>query len=134
MATITFKIEDTMSICIDTCFWPPNTRLDWEVMGILPGGECEGAYAKIPRLGSPHQTSYQSCFNLHRKEFLCGDVNRDAVVDVGDVVYLINYLFKSGPAPNPVNSGDVNGDVVVDVGDVVYLINYLFKSGPVPTC
>jgi hypothetical protein len=67
----------------------------------------------------------------------CGDVNNDGVVDVGDVVYMINYLFKGGPAPKPTNCvGDVNNDNVVDVGDVVYLINYLFKGGvaPDPNC
>ena len=132
LATITFKIEDTMSICFDTCFWPPGSSLGWSVIEILPGGECGLSYSKIPRLGSPHQTSYQVCFNLHHAAFLCGDVNADAIVDIGDVVYLINYLFKNGIAPNPIQSGDVNGDSVVDVGDVVYLINYLFKNGPKP--
>ena len=29
----------------------------------------------------------------------CGDVNCNCVVDIGDVVYLINYLFKGGPQP-----------------------------------
>ena len=29
----------------------------------------------------------------------CGDVNGDTRVNVGDVVYLINYIFKSGPVP-----------------------------------
>ena len=37
-----------------------------------------------------------------------GDVNGDGNVDIGDVFYLINYLFAGGPAP--VCSGDVNGD------------------------
>ncbi len=67
----------------------------------------------------------------------CGDVNNDGVIDVGDVVYLINYLFKGGLAPVPLRCvGDVNNDDVVDIGDVVYLINYLFKSGiaPSPLC
>jgi hypothetical protein len=51
---------------------------------------------------------------------------------VGDVVYLVNYLYKDGSAPDPVEAGDANGDEIVDVGDVVYLINYLYKSGPAP--
>ncbi len=134
LATITFKLEDTMSICMDTCFWPPSSNLGWWVSEFLPEGGCGTTFGKVPRLGSPHQTSYQTCFNFHREEFLCGDVNQDAIVDIGDVVYLINYLFKNGIAPNPIQSGDVNGDSVVDVGDVVYLINYLFKSGPPPAC
>ena len=68
-------------------------------------------------------------------QFLCGDANKDGVVDVGDVVYLINYLYKNGPAPVPIlKAGDASCDGVVDVGDVVYLINYLFKNGPEPCC
>jgi hypothetical protein len=64
--------------------------------------------------------------------YICGDCNRDANIDVGDVIYLINYLYKTGPVPNPLISGDVNQDGEVNVGDVVYLINYLFKEGPPP--
>jgi hypothetical protein len=68
-------------------------------------------------------------------QFLCGDANKDGVVDVGDVVYLINYLYRSGPLPMPIlHAGDANCDQVVDVGDVVYVINYLFKGGPAPSC
>jgi ankyrin repeat protein len=66
--------------------------------------------------------------------FIRGDVNMDENVDVGDVVYLINYLFKGDLAPDPLAEGDVNCDGVIDVGDVVYLINYLFKGGPPPSC
>ncbi len=51
---------------------------------------------------------------------------------ISDGIYLINYLFKSGPSPNPIEYGDVNCDGVVDIGDVVYLINYLFMEGPPP--
>ncbi|MCK4224970.1 MAG: S8 family serine peptidase [candidate division Zixibacteria bacterium] len=63
-----------------------------------------------------------------------GDCNGDGVIDLGDVVYLINYLFKGGSAPDPLEAGDCNCDTVVDLGDVVYLINYLFKNGPPPCC
>jgi hypothetical protein len=66
-------------------------------------------------------------------QFLCGDVNKDGVVSSADVVYLINYLFISGPAPVPIlHVGDVNQDEVVNSADVVYLINYLFIGGPAP--
>jgi hypothetical protein len=57
----------------------------------------------------------------------------DGIVDVGDVVFLINYLYKNGPAPQLSLVSDVNCDGIVDVGDVVYLINYLFKAGPPPS-
>lgn len=66
--------------------------------------------------------------------FLRGDANGDGKLSVADVVFLINYLFKGGTAPNPLWTGDANCDVNVRIADVVYLINYLFKSGSPPGC
>jgi len=65
-------------------------------------------------------------------EPICGDANGDEQVNVGDAVFLINYVFKGGPAPDPVEVGDANGDGDTNVGDAVYLINFVFKGGPAP--
>jgi hypothetical protein len=70
-------------------------------------------------------------------EAICGDVNDDETVDLGDVVYLLNYLYRSGPEPLclPLTAcGDVTGNGVIDIGDVVHLVNYLYKGGPPPAC
>jgi hypothetical protein len=63
-----------------------------------------------------------------------GDCNSSGSVELGDVVYLITYLYKSGPAPDPLSVGDVNCNGVVDLGDVVFMITYLYKGGPAPCC
>jgi M6 family metalloprotease-like protein len=67
-------------------------------------------------------------------EYLLGDANGDGVIDPGDAVFMINYFFKNGPAPDPLVSGDANCDEAVDPGDVVYLLNYLFRGWPAPSC
>ncbi len=64
--------------------------------------------------------------------FLVGDANSDGTIDVGDAIYLLNYLFKNGTPPDPQQAGDVNGDQTLDVSDAIYLLNYLFKGGPPP--
>lgn len=63
-----------------------------------------------------------------------GDLNWDGSVDVGDVVFCIDYLYRSGSAPEPLAAGDCNCDGVIDIGDAVHLINHLFKNGPSPDC
>jgi hypothetical protein len=68
------------------------------------------------------------------QSFVCGDANSDGDVNVADAVILINYVFKSGPPPDPLTSGDANGDGDVNVADAVYLINFVFSSGPDPIC
>ena len=64
--------------------------------------------------------------------YITGYANASGEVDIIDVVNLINYLFRQGPEPTPLESGDVNCDGEVTIADAVYLINYLFKSGPPP--
>lgn len=66
--------------------------------------------------------------------FVRGDANADGIINLGDIVYLINFLFRSGAPPNPLDAGDANCDGYVTLGDIVHLINYLFKGGPPPSC
>ena len=50
-----------------------------------------------------------------------------------DIIYMVNFVFKGGPAPNPVPAaGDVNCDSNTTAADVIYLVNLVFKSGPAP--
>jgi hypothetical protein len=64
--------------------------------------------------------------------FKRGEITGDGLVNLGDIVFLIAYVFKSGPAPCPLEAGDVNCDGVVNLGDIVYLIAYVFRGGPPP--
>jgi aminopeptidase N len=82
---------------------------------------------------SPSKTDTQQLFILVKESsFLRGDVNHDGVVDLGDAVYLISYLYQNGAAPMPRDAGDVNCNGSVDLGDAVYLINYLYRGGQAP--
>ncbi len=58
------------------------------------------------------------------------DLVYDDKVNLSDVVFLANYLFKSGPVPNPLKCGDVNCDDSTQVEDIIYLANYILKGGP----
>lgn len=62
-----------------------------------------------------------------------GDADSNGKIDVSDVVYLINYCYKGGPAPNPLLKGDVTADGAVNANDIIHLINYLFRNG-MPPC
>lgn len=63
-----------------------------------------------------------------------GDADNSTAINILDIVYLIDYKQKGGPAPVPYNicSGDVNCDCTVDILDIIYLIDYKQKSGPPP--
>ncbi|MGB7063486.1 MAG: choice-of-anchor J domain-containing protein [Candidatus Zixiibacteriota bacterium] len=56
------------------------------------------------------------------------------LIELGDVVFLINYVLKGGPAPDPLCMGDCDPahDGVVDLADVVYLVQFLYQGGMPP--
>jgi len=66
--------------------------------------------------------------------YICGDVNDDGTIDILDIVFIINYKYKTGPPPDPLVSGDVNSDGDINILDVVSLINYKYKGGTEPNC
>ncbi|MCJ7458277.1 MAG: SBBP repeat-containing protein [candidate division Zixibacteria bacterium] len=76
--------------------------------------------------------TYSDYATIKYVQFLRGDANNDKKVTIADIVYLVSYLFKHGPAPSPIQSGDANCDGKVTVADIVYLVAYLFKHGPAP--
>jgi hypothetical protein len=65
---------------------------------------------------------------------LRGDLNEDTEINIADIEYLINYLFREGLSPNTPAAGDANGSFTLNISDVVYLINYVLQGGPPPSC
>ena len=63
-----------------------------------------------------------------------GNINGDPeeAISAADILYLVNFVFKSGPEPVCLDEANVNGVGLVNASDVIYLVNYVFKSGPQP--
>jgi hypothetical protein len=62
----------------------------------------------------------------------CGNVNGDSQINISDAVYIINYIFESGPAPDPLDAADANCDSRINIADVAFLINYAYGGGNIP--
>ncbi|MEE9443862.1 MAG: hypothetical protein V3V99_14455 [candidate division Zixibacteria bacterium] len=77
-------------------------------------------------------THWVSAEIINNYRAICGDANSDGDTNIGDSVFIINNVFRGGPAPDPICSGNANGDSDTNIGDAVYLINHVFKGGPPP--
>ncbi|MGB2698695.1 MAG: dockerin type I repeat-containing protein, partial [Candidatus Zixiibacteriota bacterium] len=86
----------------------------------------------VPGEIDPNFETYEIRVIEEKGEWVCGDANGDNIVSIADVIFLVNYTYKSGPAPDPLGSGDANCDKVVNIVDANYIINYLFKGGNPP--
>jgi hypothetical protein len=104
------------TLCLDTAMIPPG---GFTLFINMTGG------AEVPLWGGAITVPVK---------LICGNPNGDNDVNVGDVVFLINHIFRDGPAPVPWQLGDANVDGAVDVGDVVFLIAASFRYGPQPEC
>ena len=72
---------------------------------------------------------------VYNIDYICGDMDGDdAMPNISDLTYFVEYLFGGGSAlPNLVAS-DVDESGEIDVSDLTYMVNYLFGGGPGPTC
>ena len=118
LATMTFKLEDSMTIRIDTCYWPP--------------GFAGVRFSRMDAVTYSPQDNMPYYMKIRVAEH--GDANGDEVIDLADVRYMINYLFLSGPHPVRFEAGDANCDNDHGLQDVVFLINYLYRNGQAPPC
>jgi predicted outer membrane repeat protein len=118
--------QDTIvgNISCDPMFCYPDTGNYY----LLDGSCCVGA--GCDSLGNPNNVVDIGAFGICN--YKCGDANRDSTIDICDIVYLINFIYKDGPAPYPLSNGDVNHDGIIDTEDLFYIIHYLYQNGPPP--
>ncbi len=64
--------------------------------------------------------------------FQRGDSNGDRRINLSDVIFVINFLFRSGDPVRCGDAGDVNDDGTINVTDPIFFLDYLFRGGPKP--
>jgi hypothetical protein len=120
---------DWTDILNGTSTEPDSFPIIWQVGSVPVGPYFLRAVAKdsssIPDSNPPTIRVYLD---------VSGDANGDGQINLADAVFLVNYLFIGGPAPDPLEAGDANCDEKADLADAVYIINYLFIGGPPPCC
>ncbi len=89
-----------------------------------------GAYSPSSAVITYNPLSTSCCIGFR------GNVTGDPgdVIDIQDIVYLVTYMFKSGPPPPCMDEANINGsaDGSIDITDLVYLVQYSFKGGASP--
>ncbi|MCX6826053.1 MAG: dockerin type I domain-containing protein [candidate division Zixibacteria bacterium] len=80
------------------------------------------------RTGTATNLIQYGCASLKK-----GDYDGDGLANVGDVLYLINYIFKNGATPmGGIGRADANCDGAINISDVVFAIRFIYSHGPTP--
>jgi len=64
--------------------------------------------------------------------FVRGDCNVDGNSNIADPIFILNFLFATGPSPTCEDACDANDDGGFDVSDPVLLLGALFLGEPPP--
>jgi sugar lactone lactonase YvrE len=113
----------------DNCPEIPNTNQDNNDIDEY-GDACDNC----PYHDNPGQEDSNQDGKGDACDFICGDVEKDGAVDILDIVFLIDWKFKDGPAPDPLGAADVDANGDTDLLDIVFLIDNKFKDGADPIC
>jgi len=135
-----------MLILAPTLSAAPGNHIDWQVVASAGPPTASATYKLFSVTAQPSpvgeetgptkklQAGFLQAFTSGGCCATAGDANNDTKVNVGDAVFMINFVFKAGAAPPCKDQADANHDCKLNVGDAVFLINYVFKLGTAPQC
>lgn len=153
--SMTVAVENYFSLVGEVTYSDGNPQLAGAAVEIFPDGQTDitddagvylltmvGGGSQAIQITRPGYAVFDTVVMMNRYlqinvtlqpgDYVNGDANFDGAVNVGDAVYIVNFVFRSGAVPAPYTAGDANSDETVNVGDAVYLINYIFRDGPPP--
>lgn len=98
----------------------------------LENGEHYFQVFAVDAEGQRSEGSEREWAHIYVAPYIRGDADGSGGVDIDDVVFLINFIFAGGEAPDPYEAGDADCTGAIDIDDVVYVIAYIFSGGPEP--
>lgn len=121
--------HDTSEVDLNTVFENP-IFCDYENGNyyISSYSPCAPSNSKCGTLIGMYDVDCETCCNL------AGDVNDNDEINILDITYAINYLYKGGPEPPCLDEADADGNCKMNILDIAYLILYLYRGGPSPVC
>ena len=126
---------------------PAGAQTDLVSLGWDSAGEGTSAITWTDGIGTPPQDNkvvtgqttqaqptlvHGSVSVVNYNVFLRSDCNNDAIVNIADGVFGLNFLFQGGPDPTCDDACDSNDDGAIDSSDMIFIFNYRFLEGAAP--
>ncbi len=120
------------TLMVDIPAGTSSQTIDFDSVFVGPAGE----FIFSPNTGGTIYPAYNDCgtSEITIIDYVCGDPDASGAINILDITYIVSYLYKGGPAPDPVESADADNSGAINVLDITFIINYLYKGGPEPSC
>ncbi len=105
--------------------------------GLISGMPTQGQVSFVVVLSDAVGSVHERVFTFDVSPvWLCGDVNNDGTgPDIGDLTWLVTYMFQGGEAPAMMETTDVDGSGTgPDIGDLTWLVVFMFQGGADLNC
>lgn len=112
-AVVGYRVTKVFELTMGDLTWPDDLKALGAVDGWLPSGLPNGFNDPVSR---------------EQIVFVRGRANPDTLVDLSDAIFVLQFLFRDGPAPRPMVAADINDDNRVDLADPIYLLDYIFRG------
>ena len=149
-----FRVENTTEfndvyriICWDDLGWIDSDTITWAIGAF-------GNYTFNINIHPPQGTPLSVISQLHFKAVSAGDAsvseeqtiavqtvlykgdsNFDGSLSILDLTYMVDFIFRGGPAPIPVRvSGDWSCDGLTNILDLTQIVDRIFRGGTLPVC
>jgi hypothetical protein len=66
--------------------------------------------------------------------YIRGDADGSGKINLLDVSFIINALYRGGGQPVPFEAADADGNIKLNLLDVSSIINFLYRGGSAPVC
>lgn len=113
-----------LSVCLDAADVDDSGRVDiGDPIGLLTYMFAQGPppQAPYPDPGGDTTPDLIGCtgeVEIVAMDFIRGDANRDGGVNVGDIVFILQFLGANGPRILCLDAADINDDGAVNMADV----------------
>jgi len=106
-------------------------------LSLIPDGDRSGCWVMthVPSVDAVHHSGAANTGTCPITEpiFVRGDANPDCNVDITDGIFVLNFLFTGGPAPECRDAADVDDNGELQITDAIFILNFLFLGGTAPS-
>ena len=125
--SILLSVEDSLGLLrLDSTYISLEKAIEGDVVAVYFAPKDKTSEEGLLRLSSKDAQPVLITL-ICRSAYELGDVNKDGIVDISDVVMTVNYVLGSETNESVLVYGDMDNNGIIDITDVVAMVNRILQ-------